>query len=365
MTWSSAYGATSYNIYKNGILYSSGVAGIQFVDNNILPGNTYNYFVVAINSIGSTYNSNGTLYRTALNCFTSCIAPSYCTASIGNPANGIKHHTTISCGIVNGVDAYSYEYSFDGINWSINWYESTSSSIDINNQDSPNAPYYYRVRTRCGSQYSNYVYANPQPIYTACDNPESPSFVSLTSNTISFDLLSEYPVANPSSTTYAMYCFSNNKYVQQDGALGFNPFYQRKANWGRIIVRDLLPNTYYCFYALAQNNQGDIRYNSGNYYCSTTDMPTGIINSSNENSIKIYPNPNNGKFLIECIGIKNTEVNLAIYNLIGQNVYSEKINKLFNEKINKELNLNDLPKGVYYLKLEFGNEFISEKFIIN
>jgi hypothetical protein len=364
LTWSSAYGATSYNVYKNGTLYSSGVAGIQFVDNNISAGNTYNYFVEAINSIGSTYNSNGTLYRTALNCFTSCTAPSYCTASIGTPANGIKHHTTILCGLSSSVDAIIYEYSFNGTYW-YSWPETTSTTFNVDNGDNPNTPFYYRVRTRCGSQYSNYVYADPQPIYTACDYPESPSFVSLTSNTISFDLLSEYPVSNPSSTTYAMYCFSHNKYVQQDGTLGFYPFYQRKLNWGRITIRDLQSNTYYCFYALAQNNQGDIRYSSGNYYCATTDISTGIINSSNEDNIKIYPNPNNGIFIIECRGIKNTEVDLIIYNLIGQNVYNEKINKLFNEKINKQLNLKDLPKGVYYLKLEFGGEFITEKFIIN
>ena len=42
-----------------------------------------------------------------------------------------------------------------------------------------------------------------------------------------------------------------------------------------------------------------------------------------------------------------------------------KVNFIEIVNFNKELNLNDLPKGVYYLKLEFGNEFISEKFIIN
>jgi hypothetical protein len=57
----------------------------------------------------------------------------------------------------------------------------------------------------------------------------------------------------------------------------------------------------------------------------------------------VYPNPNTGNFYIECDN--NTEI--TVFNMLGKLVYSN----LHSSK--SEINLGELPKGIYILKAEF------------
>ncbi|WP_295101906.1 PA14 domain-containing protein [uncultured Candidatus Kuenenia sp.] len=67
LNWSAASNATSYDVYRNGSLYYSGVSGTQFINSaNITSGTSYSYYVQAKNSYGST-NSN-TVSATAITC---------------------------------------------------------------------------------------------------------------------------------------------------------------------------------------------------------------------------------------------------------------------------------------------------------
>ncbi|CAM3685467.1 hypothetical protein FSS13T_14170 [Flavobacterium saliperosum S13] len=68
LTWTASVNATSYDIYRNGNLYASDVAGTQFLNTYITPGTNYTYSMVAKNNIGTTSNSNGTVSATALVC---------------------------------------------------------------------------------------------------------------------------------------------------------------------------------------------------------------------------------------------------------------------------------------------------------
>lgn len=68
----------------------------------------------------------------------------------------------------------------------------------------------------------------------------------------------------------------------------------------------------------------------------------------NENlNFKIYPNP-----FLEEIGVSlselNTEVNLSIFNSLGQIVYQTKVTKT-----NSVINLKELPSGLYFVRSEF------------
>jgi hypothetical protein len=85
---------------------------------------------------------------------------------------------------------------------------------------------------------------------------------------------------------------------------------------------------------------------------------TGINNTSSNESIAIYPNPNNGNFTIE--GIKtNTPVQLSITNTLGQSVYSSEL-KPENGKLN--LSTSGLPSGTYMLRLNYNNQQQTLKF---
>ena len=56
---------------------------------------------------------------------------------------------------------------------------------------------------------------------------------------------------------------------------------------------------------------------------------------------KVFPNPSTGKYMIE--GAINSE--LIVFNILGEIIYSDFVLS------NKEINLSQFPKGIYFLKL--------------
>ncbi len=75
---------------------------------------------------------------------------------------------------------------------------------------------------------------------------------------------------------------------------------------------------------------------------------------------KIIPNPNNGKFLLNYNINKKAE--LSIFTLSGKQVYTE---TLLNNSIKKEIDLRNLHKGIYLVKIQTQNKLITKKIVIN
>jgi hypothetical protein len=85
---------------------------------------------------------------------------------------------------------------------------------------------------------------------------------------------------------------------------------------------------------------------------------------ANEMSVKaekvtLFPNPSDGKFKIRLENIKASEINLKINNVFGMEVYEGSYN---NGLIS--LNLSFLPKGIYFVNMEFDGRVKSGKLII-
>ncbi len=94
------------------------------------------------------------------------------------------------------------------------------------------------------------------------------------------------------------------------------------------------------------------------------DACTGIPVVSNEISVSIFPNPNNGVFTLELNTGKTTQADLSIMNALGTTVYSEtQIN--VNGKLTKNLNLKDVPAGVYFMVIQTGDKKVVKKVFIN
>ena len=122
-------------------------------------------------------------------------------------------------------------------------------------------------------------------------------------------------------------------------------------------------NTNYCFFARAQNEQGDLRYNTLNKACATTSNITGIINSSSFENVKIYPNPNSGDFILELDLKKSGNCQIKITNMLGQKVYEEsKFVSTSNNKI--PIQLLDVANGAYNVSLIIDNENYTKQIII-
>ncbi len=77
-----------------------------------------------------------------------------------------------------------------------------------------------------------------------------------------------------------------------------------------------------------------------------------------EKSIKIFPNPNKGTFLINSNGV-NEELNIEIYSISGQLIYK---NISSNNVIS--VDMNDEAKGVYLIKITSGKEVYNSKIIL-
>jgi hypothetical protein len=81
-----------------------------------------------------------------------------------------------------------------------------------------------------------------------------------------------------------------------------------------------------------------------NYANGSTDVTTSIGNLENA-SVNIYPNPNDGKFNL--LLDKNIQsVDIRIFNAMGALVFQKQYT---NDSHSFEINLSDLPKGIYLL----------------
>lgn len=189
--------------------------------------------------------------------------PASCTASIGSPANGTSHYLSVTWDAVGGATSYDLQYSTDGTNWNPLSSGSAATTYNHNTGAIGNMPFYYRVRTVVGAGQSAWKNCSQFPIYTACDNPALPQLGNATSSSMTVTLIAESPDANPSYTTYSIYCTTTSQYVQANGTLGASEIFQTRAVWGTVTVTGLSASANYCFYAKAKNMDGDVRIATG------------------------------------------------------------------------------------------------------
>lgn len=82
------------------------------------------------------------------------------------------------------------------------------------------------------------------------------------------------------------------------------------------------------------------------------------VNNTNislvKSSLKVFPNPNNGNFHIEGLTEKTTSI--EIIDLNGKIVYQNKT--IDNAKNLIDINLPDIPKGIYFLR-EYDGDFFN------
>ena len=70
--------------------------------------------------------------------------------------------------------------------------------------------------------------------------------------------------------------------------------------------------------------------------------PTGIQEISSNNGINVYPNPNNGNYIVN-----TTEKGLIeVYNILGEKVFNTQLNAGYNQ-----VNMANQSKGVYVYRI--------------
>jgi hypothetical protein len=95
----------------------------------------------------------------------------------------------------------------------------------------------------------------------------------------------------------------------------------------------------------------------------TLSFPAGIgENSSGVFGFTLSPNPSNGTFTLVIDGIKNSEATIAISDLAGSVIYSEK--EITGNKSVKEINLTGYSKGIYFVKVFTDKQSETKKLVL-
>jgi len=98
-----------------------------------------------------------------------------------------------------------------------------------------------------------------------------------------------------------------------------------------------------------------------NSFTLTVSACTGISELGNL-TIDVYPNPSNGQIVLDING-DSEGFAMIVVDVNGKLVYSERIASV-NSNLRKAIDLSNLSKGIYFLKLEDGTESIARKLII-
>lgn len=93
----------------------------------------------------------------------------------------------------------------------------------------------------------------------------------------------------------------------------------------------------------------------GNKMGNVTDIKE--VTESKTIDFKIYPNPSNGNFTVE-FADSNTETTIEMYSIIGKKVFETKT-------ITSQVNISNMEKGIYFLKITKDGETNTKKMVIN
>ncbi|MBH07514.1 MAG: hypothetical protein CMP71_00065, partial [Flavobacteriales bacterium] len=81
------------------------------------------------------------------------------------------------------------------------------------------------------------------------------------------------------------------------------------------------------------------------------------------NDLDIYPNPSRDMFNISFNTINKQDITLRIRNIVGEEIYTEKLNK-FDGTYTKAISLENYPKAVYFLEINTNEETINKKLML-
>jgi hypothetical protein len=81
------------------------------------------------------------------------------------------------------------------------------------------------------------------------------------------------------------------------------------------------------------------------------------------NEMKLMPNPNNGEFNVQFNAPELGDATLQVSNLLGQNVYTQNLGQVSGE-VQQAVNLNQLPAGVYLMKITYKGKPYVQKFVV-
>jgi hypothetical protein len=104
------------------------------------------------------------------------------------------------------------------------------------------------------------------------------------------------------------------------------------------------------------------QYTSTFVYDNSVNCFVGISEQIQETNLSVYPNPTTGITTVSLELILNTESKIEIYNLSGSLVQSEKL-IITSGDTKQQIDISNLPSGVYVLKVIANNKYRTIKVV--
>ncbi|MBU2649969.1 MAG: T9SS type A sorting domain-containing protein, partial [Bacteroidetes bacterium] len=94
------------------------------------------------------------------------------------------------------------------------------------------------------------------------------------------------------------------------------------------------------------------------------DNTVGMFENNNKETVRVYPNPNNGNFVVELNYPASGKADISIYNTVGTKILEEN-GISFTGMYIHSIDLKDQPEGLYFLQIVSGSEKFTKKIIVN
>jgi len=125
-------------------------------------------------------------------------------------------------------------------------------------------------------------------------------------------------------------------------------------------ITGLNPGTTYNFYVKSVCSAGSESTWAAVQF-TTTGSGTYVKNIDENTNLSIYPNPTNGQFTINATFDSYKNITVEMFDLTGKVILTRIMNNV--NGINENISLENVSKGIYYVKIE-GNDFVKQTKVI-
>jgi len=344
LTWTSSANATSYDIYRNGSLYTSNITGTTFTNTAVTANTTYSYSIKAKNaSTTQTSNSNGAISTTTLN----CSSPGAFTLTATPECNGSTSRINLTWTAAS--NASSYDIYRNGALYASN----ITSTQFLNTYITVGTTYAYYVKAKNNIGSINNSNGSLSRTALTC----APGDFTITATATCSGSTSAINITwtvSANATSYDIYR-NGNLYASDLTGTSFLNTYQ------------IVSGTTYTYYVKAKNSVGTLNNSNGNRSVTAISCVAKTNNSSStfeRSDIMLYPNPTQNQFNIVIQNALKQEINISIYDTNGKIILE---NNSFSEdqEFSKTLDISKLSNGVYLVLMRIGNQEITKHFIKN
>ena len=344
LNWTAIPGAISYNIQYRPVgttTWSTTTSATNSVTiTGLTPATNYEFQVQTVCSSGNSIFSSSTTFTTLANT---------CSVPTGLSVTGITYTSaTLNWIAVSGAVSYNIQYRPTGTStWSTT--ASIVNSVTISGL-TPGTTYDFQVQVVCSTGTS--AFSGSTTFTTLVISCFVPTGLLATGITATSALL------NWTAVTGAI------SYTIQYRVPGTTAWAYTTSTINSKTISGLTPTTTYEFQVQAMCSATD----SSGYSISTlfTTLPsTTVVTSNTEdlNSLYIYPNPATKDATISYYLSSAQNVNMRIYNIVGQEIISVEHGEIQQPGTHK-YNISIPAPGVYFVKVTIGSSTVTGKIVI-